>query len=226
MTARRRGPMTYTIKPGDSLSKIAKRFGMRLADLLIANPQIADPNKIRVGQSIQIPDAAGSAGTPPGPPMPPAPVPPAPVPPAPADADVDGALIYSTVLSPAFCEKVTAIAARLGADPNFLLAVMAFESGGTFSSSVKNKFTGATGLIQFMPRTATSLGTSLAALAQMTPEAQLDYVERYFQPYRGKLKTLEDTYMAVLWPAALGKPNDYVLFRQGTTAYTQNQGLD
>lgn len=207
--------MTYTIKPGDSLSKIAKRFGVRLADLLIANPDIADPDKIRSGQRIVIPDADALA-----------PQSAAPPPTDGTSSDVDGTLIYSSLLSPAFCEKVASIAARLGADTNFLLAVMAFESGGTFSSSVKNKFSGATGLIQFMPKTAEGLGTSIAELAQMTPEEQLDYVERYFQPYRGKLKTLEDTYMAVLWPAAVGKPNDYVLFRQGSTAYAQNKGLD
>jgi len=40
------------------------------------------------------------------------------------------------------------------------------------------------------------------------------------------LKTLEDLYMAILWPAAVGKEPGYVLFRDGTLAYTQNDGLD
>jgi hypothetical protein len=215
--------MTYTIRPRDSLSKIAKRFGVRLGDLLNANPGIVDPDTIRVGQRITIPDA-----------MSPAPTPAAPVVVAGAN-DGDGAdgsagagdgLVYSSLVSPVFCEKVIGIAARLGVDPNFLMAVMAFESGGTFSPSVKNKFSGATGLIQFMPKTAAGLGTSLAQLAQMTAEEQLEFVERHFRPFRGRLKTLEDTYMAVLLPVAVGKPNDHVLFRQGTKAYDQNKGLD
>jgi LysM repeat protein len=47
--------MTYVVKPGDTLSKIAKSNGVTLAQLLQANPQIKDPNKIRVGQSINVP---------------------------------------------------------------------------------------------------------------------------------------------------------------------------
>jgi len=47
--------MTYVVKPGDTLSKIAKSNGVTLAQLLQANPQIKDSNKIRVGQSINVP---------------------------------------------------------------------------------------------------------------------------------------------------------------------------
>jgi len=47
--------MTYVVKPGDTLSKIAKANGVTVAQLLQANPQIKDPNKIRVGQSINVP---------------------------------------------------------------------------------------------------------------------------------------------------------------------------
>ena len=34
----------------------------------------------------------------------------------------------------------------------------------------------------------------------MTAEEQLDYVEEYFKTSKGKLKSLEDVYMAILWP--------------------------
>ncbi|HKY43921.1 MAG TPA: LysM domain-containing protein [Pyrinomonadaceae bacterium] len=50
--------MTYTVKPGDTLSKIATRCGMTLAQLLQSNPQIKDPNKIKVGDAVNVPDAA------------------------------------------------------------------------------------------------------------------------------------------------------------------------
>ncbi len=63
-----------------------------------------------------------------------------------------------------------------------------------------------------MPATATSLGTSTAALAAMTEVHQLDYVKKYFQSYSGKLNTLEDVYMAILYPAAIGKPAESTLF--------------
>ena len=52
--------MTYNVKPGDTLSKIASRNGLTLAQLLQANPQIKDPNRINVGDPINLPgDASG-----------------------------------------------------------------------------------------------------------------------------------------------------------------------
>lgn len=51
--------MTYIVKPGDTLSKIASRNGMTLAQLLQANPQIKDPNRISVGDTINLPGASG-----------------------------------------------------------------------------------------------------------------------------------------------------------------------
>ena len=41
--------MTYKVKAGDNLSKVAKRNGISLAQLLKANPQIKNPDKIKVG---------------------------------------------------------------------------------------------------------------------------------------------------------------------------------
>lgn len=50
--------MTYTVKPGDTLSKIAMRNGVSLARLLEANPQISNPNNIKVGDIINVPNGA------------------------------------------------------------------------------------------------------------------------------------------------------------------------
>jgi len=50
--------MTYTVKPGDTLSRIAMRNGVSLAQLLQANPQISDPNKIKVADIINVPNDA------------------------------------------------------------------------------------------------------------------------------------------------------------------------
>jgi len=50
--------MTYKVKAGDNLSKVAKRYGISLAQLLKANPQIKNPDKIRVGQLINLPDTS------------------------------------------------------------------------------------------------------------------------------------------------------------------------
>lgn len=44
---------TYTVKKGDTLSAIAKQFGTTYQDIAKAN-NISDPNKIRVGQTLNI----------------------------------------------------------------------------------------------------------------------------------------------------------------------------
>ena len=50
--------MTYTVKAGDTLSKIASRNGLTLAQLLQANPQISDPNRINVGDVVNLPNGS------------------------------------------------------------------------------------------------------------------------------------------------------------------------
>ena len=147
--------------------------------------------------------------------------------PTPPAAPTDTTLLPVTGLektSQAFREKVIRIAADLQVDPNYLLAVMSFESG--FDPAIRNPYSGATGLIQFMPSTASKLGTTTDALARMSAEEQLDYVAAYFAPYKGRMRTLEDTYMVVLWPKAVGQGPGYVLFSSPSTAYTQNSALD
>jgi hypothetical protein len=106
------------------------------------------------------------------------------------------------------------------------MAAIAFETARTFRADIQNPKSKATGLIQFMPSTAKSLGTTIAALKRMTRNEQLDYVEAYFLPYVGRLRDLNDLYMAILWPAAVGKPASYVLFSQPAKAHDLNRGLD
>ncbi len=147
--------------------------------------------------------------------------------PAAIEESSDLQLIWGRKVSKVFKERVEWIASELGFDPNWLMAAMAFESGETFSPSVRNAAgSGATGLIQFMPSTAKMLGVSTVELAKLTAEDQLKFVYRYFLPYKGRIKSLDDLYMAILWPAAVGKPSTYNLFIRGGVAYRQNAGLD
>ena len=140
-------------------------------------------------------------------------------------------LAWGNRVSDEFATRAIRVARGIDADPNHIMACMAFESGRTFSPSIRNAAgSGAVGLIQFMPRTARALGTTTENLAAMTAEDQLEYVRRYFSPYVGRLWTLEDCYMAILWPRAISKPLDYVLFSRGDPVcparYQQNAGLD
>ena len=140
--------------------------------------------------------------------------------------DGNALLAWGARVSPAFGAHVRQLGADLQIDPNFLMAVMAFETGETFNPSIRNSSSGATGLIQFIPSTAAKLGTSTDALARMTAEQQLAYVANYFRPYRGRLATIEDVYMVVLWPKAVGMPNDVVLFSTPSREYEWNSALD
>lgn len=134
-------------------------------------------------------------------------------------------IAWGARVSAAFKVKLIEIAQNLGVDPNFLISAIAFETGETFSPSIQNP-NGATGLIQFTADTASELGTSTAELAAMTVVDQLDYVEKHFHPFRNLLETIEDVYMAILWPAAVGKSNSTVLFSQPSAQYDRNSGLD
>ena len=127
----------------------------------------------------------------------------------------------------AFLEKTLRIARAIGADPDDLMAVMAFES--LLSHTIINPNSGATGLIQFLPSTAASLGTTTANLRAMSAVDQLDYVYMYLSRYAGRYNSLGSLYMAVLWPYAVGQGDNYVLWTSGGTysaQYGRNSGLD
>lgn len=118
----------------------------------------------------------------------------------------------------AFEQKVVDISKSLGIKPNWLMQVMYIES--SLNHRIVNKDTSATGLIQFMPNTARSLGTTIADLAAMSNVAQLDYVYKYLAPYKSKLKRYVDVYMTVFFPAAVGKSNDAVIKTNTLSAAT------
>lgn len=139
-------------------------------------------------------------------------------------------LAWGAKVSPEFRRKVIALAAEHACDPSWFMACIAFETGETFSAKAINPNSSATGLIQFM----TGPGSWAAArdytrerLMAMTDEEQLDLVREYFEPYRGRLKTLSDVYMAILWPKAVGASENAVIFYgPDSREYLANRGLD
>ena len=110
----------------------------------------------------------------------------------------------------AFTQKVKDICQNLAIDPDWLMLVMWFETARTFRADIVNPISGATGLIQIMPKTARSLGTTTEALKNMSNVEQLDYVLAYLRPYKGSMKRWVDVYLAVFYPKAMGKP-DFVI---------------
>ena len=126
----------------------------------------------------------------------------------------------------AFLGAVESASQNLGINSADLLTAISFETVGTFRPDIKNPGSTATGLIQFLESTAKGLGTSTAELAQMDRTQQMEYVEKYLRPFKGKMKNLGDVYMAIHWPAGVGKDDGYVMYRKGSENYDKNRGLD
>lgn len=210
---------TYTVVAGDTLSAIGERFGVDWRILAQING-ISNPNLIVPGQVLSL------SGHGPGPTPPPVETP--------GDGGPsEGGFDYNRIagvegnanVTPQFVAEVEAMAQRLDTRPEYIIAVMSFETGGSFSPSIRNPVSSATGLIQFLSSTARGLGTSTAELARMSPVEQLGYVEAYFEPFAGRLNTLEGVYTAVLSGSPKPDPNT-TLFSSGTLAYRQNAPLD
>lgn len=121
----------------------------------------------------------------------------------------------------AFEAKVRDIAMKLGVRPEDLMIVMDVESGlNPQAQNTAHLVEGkpATGLIQFINSTAIGLGTSIEALYNMTGVEQLDYVYRYFAPYAGKIKGVEDLYLITFFPAALGYSDNQAIATSSISA--------
>lgn len=112
----------------------------------------------------------------------------------------------------------------IGIKPIWLLRVMWKES--KLNPQAKNMYQGklyAVGLIQFVSKTAKSLGYTMEQIYNMSPVQQLPLVKKYFNPYIGNLNSFEDTYFAIFLPLLIGKPNDYIIPKK---YYDGNKGID
>lgn len=121
----------------------------------------------------------------------------------------------------AFGAKVIDISNKLGVNPNWLMLIMFSESG--LDSTIQNTAHPvqggyATGLIQFIPTTASALGTTTSALRSMSNLEQLDYVYKYYLPYKSKLSTYVDMYMVTFFPSAAGASKDFIIQAKGIPA--------
>lgn len=109
---------------------------------------------------------------------------------------------------------------------DYLIACMAFESN--LNPKAVNKYSGAVGLIQFMPSICKAYGTTTMEMLGRSFVGQIPYVKKHFQPYYKRTKTLSDMYMAIFMPSFIGKPEEAVIFDKTTKpiSYNQNKGLD
>lgn len=149
-------------------------------------------------------------------------------------------IAWGKKVDPAFKAGVLWIEEQIGLNADNLMACMAFETGGTFSPGVKNAAgSSGLGLIQFMKATHASmlktypslekLAPTHADLAKLSGVQQLSFVYFYFKQFGNDFQSwsLEDTYMAILFPKAIGKANDWPMpWKYGQLAYKQNAGLD
>ena len=109
-------------------------------------------------------------------------------------------------LGDGFCAKLEQVAKNINCNPADLIGMMQSESG--INPSAYNNNGGATGLIQFMPSTARSLGTTTSELLNMSAIEQLDYVEQYFSNWTGgsgEELTGGDLYTLCFLPAYLDR---------------------
>jgi len=127
-----------------------------------------------------------------------------------------------------FKAGVIDVAKKLRIDPNWLMMVFWKES--KMNPSAVNSTTQATGLIQFMPATAISLGTTVSALKTMSNVEQLKYVYKYYYPYRNYITKAEDLYLITFYPNAdkkhagtLSKPDEWQF---PNSVYEANKGVD
>ncbi len=164
-------------------------------------------------------------------------------------------LVWGSKVSCAFRKKVISIAKKLQADPNHLMTCMAFETGASFlphllsghkpwnTPTVEKLTEGvlgkhAVGLVQFTQTAVDEINRRMKSnitkkqLASMSAEEQLDYVYQYLLSFKGRLNALEDFYLTILKPEAVGESDRYVVFSKEMDIerkkpwYEKNKGLD
>lgn len=122
--------------------------------------------------------------------------------------------------SDVFRTKLVRHAAELGLDPDFIATTISFES--RFDPQAINPHSGASGLIQWLPKYAP---VPLAELRAMSAEDQLDLVRDHYAKHKS-LRRPCDYYLAVFSPAFIGRALDSVTYSDPEKAYRQNKGLD
>jgi hypothetical protein len=111
-------------------------------------------------------------------------------------------------LTPELQTAVKALAKTWDLDPNWICLAIYLES--RWNPTAVNPSTYASGLWQALPNTAEQMG--IAPLKTYTPVTQVSLLGKYLTYVRqspGSIKSQTDLYLAIFYPAAIGKPEDW-----------------
>ena len=122
------------------------------------------------------------------------------------------AIVRAYGIAPGLAREIVNVARAVETEPYWLADLIHFESAQKFTPDVKNPVSGATGLIQFMPKTAERLDTTTNKLANLTAEQQMAWVQLYLErvaagqwpddPKRVPLDSKQRLFMTVFYPPA------------------------
>lgn len=119
-------------------------------------------------------------------------------------------------ISPADREALAYVAGRLKVPTDWLAALINFETAGSWDPQKKNPLSSARGLIQFMDRTAVSMGyRNSLDLVQKYPTVAGQLrgpVLQYFQQWTAPPKTKQDFYFRVFLPEYRNASPDTVIY--------------
>lgn len=129
-------------------------------------------------------------------------------------------------------QKLAQIASKIGCTTDELDTVIFAESA--WNPAAVNTASGAYGLIQWLNSTALDIFKVTAkSIGALPAIKQLDYVETYFLVNMKRLKQTKlsdkyELYLVVFHPAAVGKPDNYIILdaAKSLKGYNSNAGLD
>ena len=106
-----------------------------------------------------------------------------------------------------FAQKVINISEFLGINPNWLMQVMFAESKlNAQAKNIQNGHLIAAGLLQWTKAS----GVPPQSILQLNHLQQLDKIQEYFRPYKGKMHSYFDVYLITFFPLGIGKPDDFI----------------
>jgi len=123
----------------------------------------------------------------------------------------------------AFMNELRKFTTKYGASEAEVFGIIRGESA--FNTKAFNSRSGAMGFFQWMPKVARELRTSSQRIYKMSADEQMrlygDYAAKWTKDGRAKLSGRLAMLQAA--PALLTKPNDHVVYKQGTQAWQDNE---